>query len=351
MGQAVKCASCGSFYNGAIYVNCPYCKNKNVDLGITENKIIIEKNETPKEHRGFFLRKKTQNNAENGIVQDRPHKEIYPKADISSIPIENEILQENNDAWNVHTKNSMTSVDAGMPETTALDYYSSSDNEIPTNGNSMMDIGIKEAPVEEKQLLDIENIKKTPSTQDRLLNDIKTQLSANNQETLNIAPNNNEAVSEQNMTAEVKENSLQQQIGRVGRTVGTYIYNNSGEAIQPVVGWLVGTKGAYAGESFELKKGRNRIGRSNQMDIKLLNDTSISRECVGTIIYDVKSGVYTLLPGESDSLCYINGEALYERMQLNGFEKLEFGDSELNCFRFVPFCGEQFSYAEYELNG
>ena len=47
--------------------------------------------------------------------------------------------------------------------------------------------------------------------------------------------------------------------------------------VEPVVGWLVCIKGAYRGESFKLKSGRNFIGRAANMDIVLGADQSVSR--------------------------------------------------------------------------
>ena len=38
---------------------------------------------------------------------------------------------------------------------------------------------------------------------------------------------------------------------------------------EPVVGWLVGLNGEVAGESFEIKTGKNFIGRGDNMDIVL----------------------------------------------------------------------------------
>ncbi|MBQ4040178.1 MAG: FHA domain-containing protein [Oscillospiraceae bacterium] len=138
---------------------------------------------------------------------------------------------------------------------------------------------------------------------------------------------------------------LQQEISRSGRTVGKYISNAAGESIMPVVGWLVSVKGPCYGQSFQLKNGRNKIGRAHEMDVKLLNDNSVSRACVASVIYDSKAAEFSIVAGESDSLCYLNGKALYERTVLTGYEEIEFGDSGLNKYVFVPFCGKNFTWA------
>lgn len=140
--------------------------------------------------------------------------------------------------------------------------------------------------------------------------------------------------------------TLSKQLSLSGRTVGKYISNSTGEGISPVVGWLVGTKGAYRGQSFNLKSGRNKIGRSHEMDVKLLNDDSVSRSSAAVIIFDAKAGQFFIIPGDSDSLCYVNDAAVYERRELTGYEQLEFGDAGMNQYVFVPFCGERFNWSE-----
>ena len=152
------------------------------------------------------------------------------------------------------------------------------------------------------------------------------------------------------MTAPAVSNTinLRDQLKKSGRTVGKFTSSNNDDAAEPVVGWLVCVKGAYFGQSFALKSGKNKIGRSAEMDIKLLNDESVSRTCVASIVFDARAGEFSAIPGESDSLCYISAEAIYERKVLAGFEEIELGDSEKNKFIFVPLCGEEFNWASYQ---
>ena len=107
-------------------------------------------------------------------------------------------------------------------------------------------------------------------------------------------------------------------------------------------------EGPYYGQSFALHSGRNKIGRSQDFDVRLLNDESVSRSCVAVIMFDAKASTFSIISGDSDSLCYVNGEALYERKVLVGYEQIELGDSERNMFVFVPLCGEQFSWISYQ---
>lgn len=140
---------------------------------------------------------------------------------------------------------------------------------------------------------------------------------------------------------------LREQLKKSGKTVGKFTSAGS-NAVDPVVGWVVCVKGAYCGRSFPLHSGKNKMGRSQEFDVRLLEDASVSRACVAAIVFDTKAGVFSIIPGESDSLCYVNGEALYERRQLTGYEQIELGDSEKNMFVFAPFCGEHFSWLAYQ---
>lgn len=139
---------------------------------------------------------------------------------------------------------------------------------------------------------------------------------------------------------------LEDRIDSVGKTTAKYISYSNGEVTYPVVGWLVGIKGVYYGKSFPLKSGVNRIGRSSDFEVAMLLDNSVSHEVVVKILYDPKKNAFTALPGES-ALCYINENCVYEKTDLSGYEKIELGDSEKNCFVFVPFCGPNFNWSDY----
>jgi hypothetical protein len=139
--------------------------------------------------------------------------------------------------------------------------------------------------------------------------------------------------------------SLMNDIRNYGVTQGRYFSNSSNSPVAPVVGWLVCVKGQEIGKCFNLKKGRNRIGRSMDMDVKLLNENSVSRTCQAVLIYDSKAREYYLLPGESDTLCYLNDNALYERTALADRDFIEFGDSGKNRYMFAAFCNKDFDWS------
>ena len=113
---------------------------------------------------------------------------------------------------------------------------------------------------------------------------------------------------------------------------------------EPVVGWLVCIKGEYVGQSFNLKAGQNFIGRALNMDVALAKDTSVSRNKHTIITYDPQNRVFYIKPGESNGLTYVEGTLMLNPQQINAYEKVRVGNSELV---FVPCCGDQFTWEDY----
>lgn len=111
--------------------------------------------------------------------------------------------------------------------------------------------------------------------------------------------------------------------------------------VEPVVGWLVCVKGAYRGESFKLKSGRNFIGRAANMDIVLGADQSVSRLRHAAVVYDPKSRAFIVAAGDARELCYLNGEVVISSQKLQAYDVLTLGNTEL---MLIPLCGEKFSW-------
>lgn len=110
---------------------------------------------------------------------------------------------------------------------------------------------------------------------------------------------------------------------------------------EPVVGFLVCTKGHYFGDSFELKSGRNFVGRSRNMDIVLDMDTSVSRERHAIIIYEPRSKSFIAQAGDSHAMFYVNNEVVLTTQVLKGYDRISIGNSEL---MLIPCCGPEFSW-------
>ena len=128
------------------------------------------------------------------------------------------------------------------------------------------------------------------------------------------------------------------------KTVAFYALPNENE---PVVGWIVCVKGEYIGESFNLKSGKNHIGRSLTMDVALAKERSVSREKHATILYEPNKMQFFLQPGDSSGLTYLNDDLLMAFGELKAGDKITLGDSS---FVFVPLCGEKFNWDEYIKN-
>lgn len=118
---------------------------------------------------------------------------------------------------------------------------------------------------------------------------------------------------------------------------------DSPERIRPVVGWLVGVKGACCGVDYRLHSQRNFIGRGMAYDVNL-PDMKVSRSAAAVqVVYDPLSNEFLVAPGASGAISYLNGSAILTVSKLNAYDKLRVGDSEL---LFIPFCGEKFVWEE-----
>lgn len=109
----------------------------------------------------------------------------------------------------------------------------------------------------------------------------------------------------------------------------------------PCVGWLVALGGEHIGTDFRLTVGKNFIGRSPKMDIALTEDKSVSRERHAIVVYDPKSNMYLIQPGESSSLAYHNNNLLLTPEKLEAYDMITVGDVNL---LFMPLCGAKFSW-------
>lgn len=136
---------------------------------------------------------------------------------------------------------------------------------------------------------------------------------------------------------EIEENSRKLQ-GNEMKTV--QIFNTKKE---PVVGWFVCVKGECIGESFEIRLGNNKIGRSLQSNI-CIEDNTISRE-QAVVKFEPRKQNFYLIPIDNAKFMYKDGEEIMEKIILEPYEHIEIGDKTE--FVFVPFCGERFDWKDY----
>lgn len=111
----------------------------------------------------------------------------------------------------------------------------------------------------------------------------------------------------------------------------------------PCVGWLIAMGGEHLGTDFRLKVGKNFIGRNADMDIALTEDKSVSRERQAIVVYEPKTHMYLVQPGEASSLVYRNNEVVLTPVKLEAYDVITVGDINL---LFMPLCGERFNWGE-----
>ncbi|GHU60245.1 hypothetical protein FACS1894171_0920 [Clostridia bacterium] len=112
-----------------------------------------------------------------------------------------------------------------------------------------------------------------------------------------------------------------------------------------VCGWLVCVEGINKGLSYPIHPGKNFVGGGDDMDIQILGDDEVDRYRHAVLAFDSNRQNTTLLPGESQGLAYLDGEAVYAPKELEAFARVDIGGSR---FVFVPFCGERHQWGAKE---
>ena len=125
----------------------------------------------------------------------------------------------------------------------------------------------------------------------------------------------------------------------------TVRYNEAKMGKEPVVGWLVCINGAHIGEDFRLKSGKNFIGRNSNMDAALTKDTSVSRDKHAIVVYEPKSHIFLVQPGEARELCYLNENVVLSAQEIKRNDIISVGDSKLMLF---PCCDSTFNWEMVE---
>ena len=124
--------------------------------------------------------------------------------------------------------------------------------------------------------------------------------------------------------------------------------NSQRQAVNPTVGWLVCIGGPHLGQDFVMHAGKNTIGRNDNNEIILSNDSQVSREKHALIIYEPRKRNFYLQPGDSSGLTYLNDEFISEQKSLKKGDLIEIGSTKL---LVIPLCGEDFSWDEYYMQG
>ncbi len=85
---------------------------------------------------------------------------------------------------------------------------------------------------------------------------------------------------------------------------------------ESIVGWLVCIDGADKGKDYRLYGKNNTIGRSENMDVYIKNDPTISRENHARLAYDRKHNNFHLIPADTMNNIYVNEEPIYVPVML-----------------------------------
>ena len=113
----------------------------------------------------------------------------------------------------------------------------------------------------------------------------------------------------------------------------------------PPVGWLVVVQGPGQGKVVTIGNGSNAIGRDPSERICLdFGDETISRHGHTTITYDPRGKKFYIQHGGGKNLTYMEESPVLLPTELEGFSKIQIGETVL---LFVPLCGERFDWAEY----
>lgn len=114
-------------------------------------------------------------------------------------------------------------------------------------------------------------------------------------------------------------------------TIGVY---SAAKGNDPVVGWLVCVQGPERGRDYRLCHGMNRLGRNAEMEIRVMDDTAITRENQCSFAYDDKKNRFLAVPGQ-DGVTFLNEEMLTGPRELKTGDRISAGNS---VFVFIPFC-------------
>lgn len=353
MPNVVRCDACDRFYDGSVYDRCPYCSAEKPRVGMEIKEVTTSVTPSiPKEEEkkkpflfGFFRKRQeeksteeTKNEIEDSLKDYGQEKTFdSDKNDPEKSVFQTEEKQKNRDSRFENINENRIKRRGTVPMFAPNLFVEESEEEYEQDHDSKINTA------------DIRMVGRFVPKTDLLGASEETESEEGNPGGLFISPETmytDKSPKSDAHSAAGKNSDLMESVKAASLTKGIYIsQGNTGESIvYPVVGWLVCVKGEEKGKSFNLRNGRNKIGRSELMDVKLLREATVSRTVQASIIYDSKERVFSIVPGESNGLCYVNGSALYERVVLQSYDEIQFGDTEENKYLFVAFCGEKFNW-------
>ena len=110
----------------------------------------------------------------------------------------------------------------------------------------------------------------------------------------------------------------------------------------PVVGWLVVTKGPGRGCTREIHYGMNSLGRDASERVALdFGDGGISREGHAFVVYDDKNQSFYIQHGGKNNIVRLNDMPVMAPSEMSQGDVIEIGETSL---LFVPLCGPDFNW-------
>jgi hypothetical protein len=103
-----------------------------------------------------------------------------------------------------------------------------------------------------------------------------------------------------------------------------------------VVGWLVGLNGLARGESYQVRSGRNILGRDRKSDIMVNDDQTSAHHA--DLVYRPEEHRFILMDSNSTNGTYVNEVEIEPRRDLTAGDILRIGSHR---YLFVPLCNEQ----------
>lgn len=110
-----------------------------------------------------------------------------------------------------------------------------------------------------------------------------------------------------------------------------------------VVGWLVGINGAARGDSFEVRSGRNIIGRDPKSDIRVDDDQASAHHA--DLVYRSEENRFILMDHNSTNGTFVNDQEIEPRRDLRRGDIVRIGGQKL---MFVDLVGAGFSWEEQD---
>lgn len=307
----IRCQNCNLFYDGDVTPVCPHCTGSNaMNMPNKGSQPATEKTQEKSKFKfafpGFTKKANVSSSVANAPVAGQNKPSVTFQGNVSFNPA----YPENTNG--MHEKNSCD----------ATIRLSDFDKTKKLMDDSDDDIYSAYFSREQKAYSEFETEFASPPTDLNKQTDYKNDVSIND--------------SGHKSLREEIDNSVNTE-----KTIG--IIRTTAES-SPVVGWLVGVKGAYQGESFELHQGKNNIGRSLNMSIALVKEKTVSRDKHAVVIFDPVNSKFYIVSGESNALTYLNGQLLLKDAELKPKDIIKLGSCEMI---FIPLCDDTFDWNNY----